>query len=93
MDYKNYEPATQCFLSDDDINENEHCKGIFFNLDDLEKKGTLNSTYDYLLKDWINDYVVLLPITTPIFFDLIQNGKKHSYKATPEKLKTMPKII
>ena len=64
MDYKNYEPASQCFLSDDDINENEHCKGIFFNLDDLEKKGTLNSTYDYLLKDWINDYVVLLPITT-----------------------------
>lgn len=26
-----------------------------------------------------------LPITTPVFFDLIQNGKLHSYRATPEK--------
>ena len=87
MDYKNYEPTTQCFLSDDDIGE--HPKSIFFNLDELNERGTLNSTYDYLLKDWFNDYIVLLPITTPLFFDLIQNDKKHSYKATPEKLKTI----
>ena len=89
MEYKNYGPASQCFLSDDDINEDEHRKSIFFNLDELKEKGTLNSTFDYLLKDWINDYITLLPITTPLFFDLIQNGKKYSYKATPEKLKTI----
>ena len=53
MDYKNYEPASQCFLSVND--EDEYPKSIFFNLDDLEKKGTLNSTFDYLLKDWFNE--------------------------------------
>ena len=89
MEYKNYAPASQYFLSDDDDDNYEHPQSIFFNLDDLEKKGTLNSTFDYLLKDWFNDFIVLLPITTPLFFDLIQNGKKHSYKATPEKLKTI----
>ena len=67
MEYKNYGPASQCFLSDDDINEDEHRKSIFFNLDELKEKGTLNSTFDYLLKDWINDYITLLPITTPLF--------------------------
>ena len=81
MEYKEYEPARQCFLTDED---DEHPKNIFFNLDELRRNEKLKDTYDYLLKDWINDYILLLPITTPIFFDLIENGKKHSYKATPK---------
>ena len=48
MEYKNYAPASQYFLSDDDDDNYEHPQSIFFNLDDLEKKGTLNSTFDYL---------------------------------------------
>ena len=90
MEYKEYEPARQCFLTDED---DEHPKNIFFNLDELRRNEKLKDTYDYLLKDWINDYILLLPITTPIFFDLIENGKKHSYKATPEKLNTIIKCL
>ena len=85
MDYKN-NTAARLFLSDD---EDEHTKRIFFNLDDLKRNGKFEDTCDYILKDWFNDYIVSLPITTPIFFDLIQNGRKHSYKATPEKMQTI----
>ena len=86
MDYKNIAAASQFFLTDED---NVQPKSIFFDIDKLKRNGNLNATYDYILKDWINDYIALLPITTPIFFDLIQNGRKHSYKATPEKLNTI----
>ena len=82
-DYRFYEPARQYFLSSED---DEHPKSIFYNLDDLKRNGKLNESLDYLLKNWIEDYIALLPITTPLFFDLIENGRKHSYKATPEKL-------
>lgn len=89
MQYKNYleqEPSEQIFLTAED---NDHPKSIFFNLDTLKQNGTFDATCDYILKDWINDYISFLPITAPIFFDLVQNGKKHSYKATPEKMKTI----
>ena len=86
MDYKNIAAASQFFLTNED---NVQPKSIFFDIDKLKRNGNLNATYDYILKDWINDYIALLPITTPIFFDLIQNGRKHSYKATPEKLNTI----
>ena len=85
-DYRVYKPARQYFLSSED---DEHPKSIFYNLDDLKRNGKLNESLDYLLKDWIEDYIALLPITTPLFFDLIENGRKHSYKATPEKLSTI----
>ena len=90
MDYKNIAAASQFFLTDED---NVQPKSIFFDIDKLKRNGNLNATYDYILKDWINDYIALLPITTPIFFDLIENGKKHSYKATPEKLNTIIKCL
>ena len=47
-------------------------KTIFFNLDDPEIN--IDVTFDYLINDWMN-FIFNLPITTPIFFDLIQNGK------------------
>ena len=39
------------------------------------------------------EYILNLPITTPVFFDLIQNGKYHSFKATPEKINTIIKCL
>ena len=85
-DYQDYEPTSQCFLSSEDV---EYPKNIFYNLDELKRNGKLDDTLDYLLKDWVDGYIALLPITTPLFFDLIENGRKHSYKATPEKLSTI----
>ena len=65
-------------------------KTIFFNLDDPEIN--IDVTFDYLINDWMN-FIFNLPITTPIFFDLIQNGKMHSFKATPERLNIILKCL
>ena len=65
MEYKD-KPEITNFLSADDMEENK--KTIFFNLDDPEIN--IDVTFDYLINDWMN-FIFNLPITTPIFFDLI----------------------
>ena len=81
MEYKD-KPEISNFLSADDLEENK--KSIFINLDDPEIN--IDETFNYLINDWMS-FIFNLPITTPIFFDLVQNGKIHSFKATPERLK------
>ena len=80
MEYKD-KPEISNFLSADDLEENK--KSIFINLDDPEI--SIDGTFNYLINDWMS-FIFNLPITTPIFFDLVQNGKIHSFKATPERL-------
>ena len=85
MNYKNSTYGGG-FLNDKE--DNEYKKKIFFNIDELQKNGKLDSVFDYILKDWIG-YISNLPIYDMVFFDLVQNGRLHSYKATPEKLQTI----
>ena len=82
MEYKAI-PGITNFLPEDELNETK--KSIFVNFNDLEKQGKLEETFDYIINDWMG-FIFALPITTPIFFDLIQNGRMHSCKATPEKI-------
>ena len=82
MEYKAI-PGISNFLSENELDETK--KTIFVNFHDLEKQGKLEETFDYIINDWMG-FIFELPITTPIFFDLIQNGRMHSCKATPEKI-------
>ena len=79
VEYKDARKASN-FLAPEDLDEAK--KSIFINLDDPNLN--IEETFEYLIKDWMG-FVFNLPITTPIFFDLVQNGKKHSFKATPER--------
>ena len=72
------------FLAPEDYDENK--KTIFVNLDDPNLN--IEETFNYLINDWMG-FIFNLPVTTPIFFDLVQEGRKHSYKATPEKINTI----
>ena len=83
MEYKDTTKVSN-FLAPEDLDEAK--KSIFINLDDPNLN--IEETFDYLIKDWM-EFVFNLPITTPIFFDLVQEGRKHSYKATPEKINTI----
>ena len=85
MNYKN-NSYDGTFLNDEENNENK--KKIFFDIDELQKNGKLDAVFDYILKDWIG-YISNLPIYDMVFFDLVQNGRLHSFKATPEKLQTI----
>ena len=88
----NYKDPTEVrpFLSDEEINETKN--KIFFNFELPSVKDKLDVIFDYLKKDWM-EYIFNLPISTPVFFDLVQNGKYHSYKATPEKIQTILKCL
>ena len=89
MNYKD-QGITQNFLSKEDINETKN--SIFFHFDSPSVKDNIEAIFDYLKKDWM-EYILNLPITTPVFFELIQNGKKHSCRATPEKIYTIIKCL
>ena len=65
---------------------------IFFHFDSPSVIDKIETIMDYLKNDWM-EYILNLPITTPVFFDLIQNGKYHSFKATPEKINTIIKVF
>ena len=70
----------------------EHKKTIYVDLENPNIINNIDSTFDYIINDWMG-FIFNLPITTPIFFDLKQNGKIHSYKATPEKISTIMKCL
>ena len=80
MEYK-AAPLVKNFLTENDLDETK--KTIFFNLD--EPDINIDEIFNYLINDWM-EFIFNLPITTPIFFDLVENGRIHSYKATPEKI-------
>ena len=82
MNYKSAQQE-QSFLFPEDLEERK--KEVFFYLDDPSNKGKEEQIFNYILTDWI-PFILNEPITAPLFFDLVQNGKKHSYKATPERL-------
>ena len=85
MNYKGVN-GSNFFL--DDKEDDERKKKLFFDIDELKRTGKLDSIFDYVLNDWIG-YINELPIYDMVFFDLVQNGRLHSYKATPEKLQTI----
>ena len=89
MNYKSA-PQEQTFLTREDISEGK--KTVFFDFNDPKVKNDINGTFDYIINDWMG-FIFNLPITTPIFLDLVQNGKLHSYKATPEKLEIIMKCL
>lgn len=89
MNYKSA-PQEQTFLTREDISEGK--KTVFFDFNDPMVKNDINGTFDYIINDWMG-FIFNLPITTPIFLDLVQNGKLHSYKATPEKLEIIMKCL
>ena len=87
VEYKDARKAS-IFLAPEDYDENK--KTIFVNLDDPNLN--IEETFNYLINDWMG-FIFNLPVTTPIFFDLVQEGKKHSYKGTPEKISTILKCL
>ena len=61
---------------------------IFVDLEDPDTKAYIDFEFDKVLK-WMEENVFMSPVTIPIFFDLTKNGQRHSYKATPERIKVI----
>ena len=89
MNYKSI-PQEQSFLSIEDMDERK--KTLTLDLENPNVQNNLDETFDYVIKDWMG-YFFQLPISTPIFFDLVQNGKLHSFKGTPERLNIILKCL
>ena len=87
MEYK-ANPEIPDYLPDNENYENK--RSVYFNLEDPHINNP--ETFDYIINDWMG-FIFNLPITTPVFFDLKQNGKLHSYKGTPERLNIILKCL
>ena len=61
-------------------------KKFFVDLDEPEVQKHYQQVCSVILEQWFKPNFLNLPNGTPTFFELIENGQTHYYKATPERI-------
>lgn len=65
----------------------EETNRFFINLDNLDNRKNFKDVCGYIKEHWIENYLFKQPITTKVFFTIVENGWEHRCPATPERIK------